>query len=359
MTRRKAVSIAVSAVGETVSGDNVTGNWTIRGYNEGDIPRLVELINAANVADGLDKQTDVEDLTRDFAMPLSDPPTQVIIAEGAEGSFAGYGRILSVDDPAAGERLYQFGLKVHPDARGNGLEDALAARLMAMARTHNDDPARERFEKVSVLSGTRIENEAMRKLLERVGLRDVRHGWVMERSLAEAIDEPRTIEGVTLREYRRPDDNLASHEAYSNSFIDHFEYHALPQEFWDYQMGQPSMRPDLSLLAEPEGEPGHIVGFCICSIKESENERIGREEGWIDLLGTVRGWRGRGLGRSLLLRGLHALKAAGMETALLGVDSESPTGANRLYESVGFTVRHHDVMYKCALSEITIKFQAL
>ena len=43
-----------------------------------------------------------------------------------------------------------------------------------------------------------------------------------------------------------------------------------------------------------------------------------------------------------------------METALLGVDFESPTGANRLYELVGFTVRHHDVLYKCALEEIAM-----
>lgn len=348
------MSIAFSTVGETVLGENVTGDWTIRGYREADIPGLVELINAANRADGVEKQTNVEDLTRDFAMPLSDPPTQVIVAEGADGSFAGYGRILSVEDPAASERLYQFGLKVHPEARGTRLDETLAARLMAMARAHNEEAGRGNVEKVSVLSGTRVENEAMCRLLERVGLRDIRHGWVMERSLEEAIDEPRTVEGVTLREYRQPEDNLASHEAYNNSFIDHFEYHALPQEFWDYQMGQPSMRPDLSLLAEPEGEPDRIVGFCICAIKESENKHTGRKEGWIELLGTVRGWRGKGLGRSLLLRGLHSLKGAGMETALLGVDSESPTGANRLYESVGFTVRHHEVMYKCALNEITI-----
>jgi mycothiol synthase len=348
------VSMVSSAVGERVSGENVTGDWTIRGYREGDIPGLVEVINAANTADGVEKQTNVEDLTWDFAMPLSDPLTQVIIAEGADGSLAGYARVLSIDDPSAGERLYQFGLKVHPDARGNGLEEALGARLMSMARTHNEDPGRERVEKVHVLSVTRIENEAMCRLLERMGLRDTRHSWVMERSLKEAIDEPRTVEGVTLREYRRPEDNVASHEAYGNSFIDHFEYHALPQEFWDYQIEQPAMRPDLSLLAEPDGEPGHIVGFCICAIKESENQHTGRKEGWIELLGTVRGWRGKGLGRSLLLRGLHSLKAAGMDTALLGVDSESPTGANRLYESVGFAVRYHEVLYKCVLSETTI-----
>ena len=61
-----------------------------------------------------------------------------------------------------------------------------------------------------------------------------------------------------------------------------------------------------------------------------------------------------GLGRSLLLHGLHSLRSAGMETALLGVDSESPTGANKLYESVGFRIRSRDFDYAGELGEVRI-----
>ena len=101
---------------------------------EGDIERLVPLINAANVADGVDKQTDVEDLTREFTMPLSDPLTQVIVAEAPGGEFVGYAWVLTMDDPSGAERIYQFALKVHPACRGKGLDDELAARLTAMVR---------------------------------------------------------------------------------------------------------------------------------------------------------------------------------------------------------------------------------
>jgi hypothetical protein len=41
-----------------------------------------------------------------------------------------------------------------------------------------------------------------------------------------------------------------------------------------------------------------------------------------------------------------------METALLGVDSESPTGANKLYESVGFRIRNRDFSYAAGLDEV-------
>jgi ribosomal protein S18 acetylase RimI-like enzyme len=49
-----------------------------------------------------------------------------------------------------------------------------------------------------------------------------------------------------------------------------------------------------------------------------------------------RPWRRRGLARSLLVQSLHAIKERGMTEAALGVDTQNPTGALRLYESVGF-----------------------
>ncbi len=47
----------------------------------------------------------------------------------------------------------------------------------------------------------------------------------------------------------------------------------------------------------------------------------------------------------MLLSGMHALKAAGVETAKLGVDSWNPSGALRLYESVGFSKLHTRIFY--------------
>jgi ribosomal protein S18 acetylase RimI-like enzyme len=51
----------------------------------------------------------------------------------------------------------------------------------------------------------------------------------------------------------------------------------------------------------------------------------------------------------MLLAGMRWLKAQGMDTATLGVDAENPSGALRLYESVGFTVRHKTAMYRKAV----------
>ncbi|MEG4088025.1 GNAT family N-acetyltransferase [Microcoleus sp. Pol12B4] len=79
-----------------------------------------------------------------------------------------------------------------------------------------------------------------------------------------------------------------------------------------------------------------FAAFCDCQIKPQKNVRNGTKDGWIELLGTRRDFRKMGLGKAMLLAGLHSLKAAGANTAKLSVDADSLTGATKLYKSVGF-----------------------
>lgn len=72
------------------------------------------------------------------------------------------------------------------------------------------------------------------------------------------------------------------------------------------------------------------------TVREESNRLQGRKYGWIETLGTRRGFRGIGIGRALLLAGMLRLRAEGLDTALLGVDATNPTGATNLYRSVGF-----------------------
>ena len=60
--------------------------------------------------------------------------------------------------------------------------------------------------------------------------------------------------------------------------------------------------------------------------------------GWIGTLAVRPAWRRRGLGRALLLEGFRRFAASGESHVALGVDSENPSGATRLYESVGMRV---------------------
>jgi len=62
----------------------------------------------------------------------------------------------------------------------------------------------------------------------------------------------------------------------------------------------------------------------------------GRREGWLARLGVRRDQRGQGIATAAITRALSGAQEAGFATAGLDVDTESPTGALRLYERLGF-----------------------
>jgi mycothiol synthase len=345
----------------TVMGEHPNGvEWSIRPYREGDIGAIAALINSARRVDTPGEPMGEDELRRAFEAPRFEPARQVIVVEGPRlegmppGELLGYGRVAWYEDEGANERIYTPRLTVHPGARGRGLEHVIVGRLFGIARGNEARDDIKRMGKATVDAGTREEVFYLCALWESIGLKQVRQYWTMARSLDEPIDEPQPIEGVRIRPYEFPADNLRTLEAYNNSFADHFDYHPESEGEWSHWVSGPFFRGDLSWLAEIEEEQGKIAGFCLCTVFEEENEMSGRQEGWIDILGTVRGWRRMGLGRALLLNGLHSLRSAGLDTALLGVDSQSPTGANRLYESVGFRIRSREVQFKGLLDEVRV-----
>jgi mycothiol synthase len=63
---------------------------------------------------------------------------------------------------------------------------------------------------------------------------------------------------------------------------------------------------------------------------------MGATNSYIDLIGVVRAHRRRGIAPAVVDATLAAIAAAGLERAVLDVDTASPTGANTLYEGLGF-----------------------
>jgi ribosomal protein S18 acetylase RimI-like enzyme len=134
---------------------------------------------------------------------------------------------------------------------------------------------------------------------------------------------------------------------FNQSFIDHWNHHPATIESQAHWIESPKYDPERDLIAvAPDGT---FAAFCFCWVDPEANERNNRLEGWIDMLGTRRGFRKIGLGRAMLLAGLLRLKEEGLKIARLGVDSENPSGALRLYESTGFVTEHTWVAYRKAV----------
>jgi mycothiol synthase len=90
---------------------------------------------------------------------------------------------------------------------------------------------------------------------------------------------------------------------------------------------------------------GRIVAFAWCEVNTERNALLGIGEGWLDRVGTRRGFRRLGLGRAIVLAALRRLHAEGLAIAILGVDTANPTGALELYGGVGFRPVQTHVTY--------------
>jgi mycothiol synthase len=98
----------------------------------------------------------------------------------------------------------------------------------------------------------------------------------------------------------------------------------------------PGYTPELDLVAV--SDDGTFASYCICWLDPVS--KIGEFEP----VGTRAAYRGKGLGKALMLAGLRRLKAAGMHTAIVYTNS-SNEAARKLYESVGFEVYNRSYDY--------------
>jgi ribosomal protein S18 acetylase RimI-like enzyme len=119
-------------------------------------------------------------------------------------------------------------------------------------------------------------------------------------------------------------------------FADHWGSSSMSPIEWQEYLAAESMRPALGeVIADASGE---LVAYQLTGAFPQDANTVGHVL-WVNNLGVHREHRNRGLARLLLERHLIRAQADGYEGSMLGVDAASLTGANKLYESVGY--KHH------------------
>jgi ribosomal protein S18 acetylase RimI-like enzyme len=77
-------------------------------------------------------------------------------------------------------------------------------------------------------------------------------------------------------------------------------------------------------------------------LDHEQNEVHQRLRGYTQDIFVRRPWRRRGLARALLVQSIEMFRQMGMAETALGVDTQNPSGALRLYESLDYReVRRH------------------
>jgi ribosomal protein S18 acetylase RimI-like enzyme len=177
-------------------------------------------------------------------------------------------------------------------------------------------------------------------LFVRRGFALVRRFYDMAIELEAAPVVPPLPAGFTL-EALRTEDARPFYETLDAAFQDHWEHHSIAfDRWWEEKQRAHDFDPTLWFLIRDGSE--------IAAVIRNEPERNGG--GYVAALGVARPWRGKGLGRALLLRTFAEFYSRGVSRVTLGVDAESPTGATKLYESVGMETESAGVVFEKALA---------
>jgi mycothiol synthase len=303
--------------------------YRVRPATLADLSEVVKLFDALDAVLGLAPATDIDLLRGLFQVPGFDAESNTWLITTDDGELAAYGD--AEERPEEGS-VATFG-RVHPHHGGMGIGRALLGLMESRASAIAGGRA------MTIRTATVRQDERALALLAGRGYEHVRDFLHMERSLDDLIASE-TPAGVSIRPFREGDGPVF-HSVESRAFIGQWGTSPRPYEEWEARhLSGERFQPEACFLAEWEGLPAGIL--------------IGRgwtQEAWVDSLGVLEEFRGRGIGGALLERAFRGFRDSGYGKVALNVDSDNPTGATHFYEANGMHVRRHWVVFNKPLAK--------
>lgn len=295
--------------------------YTLRAPTRADARAIVALATACDIAEYGAPDFTEEDLVADWSAPRFTLERDAWVIENPAGRLSGYGDLW---DREAG-REFRASILVHPQdwdlGTGPRLLRAAEARTREKIRDAGGDAARLACVVPSV-------NHRKQALFREAGYRHTRTFFRMDIDLAGRDPRPEPLPGIAIRVFRPGSDEHAIHETIEEAFADHFGHvHQRLDEWTAVRMSDPRYDPNLWFLAWDGDEvAGGILGYDMGDVS------------WIRELGVRPRWRGRGVGKALLLHSFAEFKTRGRMKISLGVDSQNAYDATGFYERVGMLV---------------------
>jgi mycothiol synthase len=292
-------------------------SYLLRPATDEDAGTVVELVSALDVAFLGSTDYSLADLHDEWSQ--ISPDNRFLVED--EGTVVGYGTI------EEGPRHGQSDGYVHPRHFGRGVGTFLVRELEQLLARRGA---------TRVQNATLVLDDRAQELLRRNGYDEIRRFWHMRIDLEREPPRPRWPEGVGVSPFD-PAEAAEFHEALEEAFVDHWQHEPEPFERWrEATLERDDFSPELWTVVR-DGD--RIVAGTIC-----RPERLGVP--WIARLFTRREWRRRGLGEALLHEAFGTFWRRGKRTVGLGVDAQSDTGAQRLYERVGMHVHWGAVVFE-------------
>jgi mycothiol synthase len=192
-----------------------------------------------------------------------------------------------------------------------------------------------------------VAEQRLKGWLSEAGYRKTRTWLQMSRPVDDASSLPPPRAGVVVRRVATHENGMPLaqdlqlvHRVLEESFADHFNsYRESFPEFVQRLREDPGHRWDHWWIAELEGDGEPVVGGALVASVSREDES-GMEGSYVDYIGVHRQARGRGVAKALLHTVIKDAHALGRNRVGLEVDADSPTGADGLYRSMGWTTSY-------------------
>jgi mycothiol synthase len=308
-----------------------------------DYPQMLAVLQGSKAADAVEDADTLEGLAARYAQLANCDPARDMIMLEQHGRLVGYGRTAWSKEVNADVWLYDHMAYLLPAWRRQGLGNAMLGWLEQRAKAAADELGHPRGARLwqTFCRGT---EQAKQALLERAGYAPARTFYLMLRPSLGEIPACPLPAGLELRPVRAHH-LRAIWEAHVEAFRDHWSQAEATEADFQEWLTSGEFQPEIWKVAW-DRESNQVAGMVLGYINHEQNKRQGRRRGWTENIGVRRPWRRRGLARALMAANLRELKARGMTEAALGVDSESLTGALRVYESMGFQAVRRDSVWR-------------
>ena len=303
--------------------------YIIRNYQAEDFHSLIRINMAAEKEAPAGRCVSPQAVAEHMNRPGYNPQRDLFIVETA-GSLAGFLDLT----PELEIRRAILDCWIQSEHRRRGLGRELLSRTMRRAAE---------LGLTVVQTHVVEENTAARSTLSRLGFQYVHRFLEMRLDMAVINWQDVDRAPLSCRYLRRgEEDKLALLQ--NRCFAGSWGYNPNTASTITYRLNL-SHIPSQDVVLIYDGD--NAIGYCWTELKDGE-EKSGR----ISMIGTEPDYRGRGLGKRVLLAGLTYLKNKGVTVVDLTVDSEN-TVAYNLYRSIGFSVVSSTLWYEKAISQDT------
>jgi len=303
----------------------------LRAVQWADLEPVAQLILDVCIHDGDPTvATSPNELKNDWSTPGFNLETDAWVVTTSDGRVVGYEEIFN---EYAHAYLRGDGY-VHPDFKGKGIGTTMLRALEERARKEIE--LTEPEHRVFVRNATDIGDTVGCEMHEAEGYKPVRYTWRMETKLEEAPPAPVWPESIELRPFDLEEHDYQVYRAHQETFRDHWGSVPRSYEFWQHHMTEEdAFDPSMWYIAWDDDE---IAGYALCRYRNGN--------AWVGTLGVRRPWRKRGLALALLYHSFGEFYKRGDRFIMLGVDSQNPNGATRLYQKAGMYAASEFVFYE-------------